>query len=271
MQETAYKSVAKMPRLIIRVGHDSLSFAALLPSESGQVMFQPYDAKPGISMPANLREAFKTVAVLQKDWQRTAVLVDTPIVLIPSDFYDESTKEVLYHHAITGYEGQTVLATALPSLSAVALYAVSKDLKLVIEDRFDDVKFLHVCFPVWQHLYRRSFTGVRQKLYAYFHDGQMDVFSFQQNRFKFSNSFPARQVDNAVYFLLNVWQQLAFDSKRDELHIVGQIQDRERLQIQLGRFVQNVYVINPRAEFNRQPITEVQGLPYDLLTYFLRK
>ena len=33
---------------------------------------------------------------------------------------------------------------------------------------------------------------------------------------------------------------------------------------------QNVYVINPKAEFNRAPITEIKNLPYDLMTYFMK-
>ena len=38
---------------------------------------------------------------------------------------------------------------------------------------------------------------------------------------------------------------------------------------ELKSFVQNVYVINPKAEFNRAPITEIKNLPYDLLTHFM--
>ena len=184
--------------------------------------------------------------------------------------YNDGLKETLYNHAITGREGETVMSTVLPSLNAVAVYSINKDLKLVIDDHFADVRFSHVCAPVWNHLYRRSFTGVRRKLYVYFHDKKMDVFGYQQNRFKFSNCFDTNLAPDAVYFILNVWKQLAFDNHRDELHLVGELPDREALMKDLHSFVQNVYVINPKAEFNRAPITEIKGLPYDLITYYVK-
>ena len=176
----------------------------------------------------------------------------------------------MYNHAITGRESETVMSTVLPQLNAVAVYSINKDLKLVIDDHFSDVRFTHVCAPVWNHLFRRSFTGVRQKLYAYFHDKKMDVFSFQQNRFRFVNGFNTNLAPDAVYFLLNIWKQLAFDNRRDELHLVGELPDKDSLIQELHSFVQNVYVINPRAEFNRAPITDIKGLPYDLITYYMK-
>ncbi len=221
-------------------------------------------------MAANLREAFKEINLQPGGWQRAMVLVDSPVLMIPVDEYKDSLKDVYYHHAITGRTGETVMHTVLPSLNAVAVYSMNKDLKLVVDDHFNDVRYTHVCAPVWEHLYRRSFTGVRQKLYAYFHDKKLDVFSFQQNRFKFTNSFDTNLAPDAVYFILNVWKQLAFDNRRDELHLVGELPGRDELVQELRQFVQNVYVINPKAEFNRAPITEIKGLPYDLMTYFLK-
>ena len=37
------------------------------------------------------------------------------------------------------------------------------------------------------------------------------------------------------------------------------------LQEELHQYVQNVYVINPTADFNRAPATKVSGLTYDLV------
>lgn len=221
-------------------------------------------------MAANLREAFKEIDLLANGWQRAMALVDSPVLMMPVDEFNEAQKEALYRHAITGKHDEEVMSVVLPSLNAVAVYSVNKDLKLVIDDHFSDVRFTHVCAPVWNHLYRRSFTGVRMKLYAYFHDKRMDVFSFQQNRFKFTNSFDTDLVPDAVYFVLNVWKQLNFDTKRDELHLVGDLPEREELVQELRTFIQNVYIINPKAEFNRASITEISGLPYDLLTYFVK-
>lgn len=221
-------------------------------------------------MAANLREAFKEIDLAANGWSRAMVLIDSPVLMMPVDEFRDNLKETLYRHAIMGHDGETVMSVVLPSLNAVAVYSINKDLKLVLDDHFSDVRFTHVCAPVWEHLYRRSFTGVRQKLYAYFHDKRLDVFSFQQNRFRFTNSFDTNLVPDAVYFMLNVWKQLAFDNRRDELHLVGELPERDALTQELRSFIQNVYVINPKAEFNRAPITGINNLPYDLMTYFMK-
>lgn len=270
MQNPDNTTIVRKPRLTIRIGRRSLSFSTVNTTLPEQVVFEPYTIKSGISMAANLREAFRRIDLKGNGWQRAVVLVDSDVLMVPVSEFNEQTAATLYNHAITGREDETVLWTVLPALNAVAVFAVNKDLKLVIDDHFSESKFIPVCAPVWNHLYKRSFTGVRQKLYAYFHDQRFDVFSYQQNRFKFTNSFDTELVPDTVYFLLNVWKQLSFDAKRDELHLVGDVPAREELLQELRSFIRNVYVINPKAEFNRAPITAIERLPYDLLTYFLR-
>lgn len=263
-------SARKRPRLTIRIGRHTLSFSAVDANNANGIVFEPYTVRSGISMAANLREAFKEIDLAANGWSRAMVLIDSPVLMMPVDEFRDNLKETLYRHAIMGHDGETVMSVVLPSLNAVAVYSINKDLKLVLDDHFSDVRFTHVCAPVWEHLYRRSFTGVRQKLYAYFHDKRLDVFSFQQNRFRFTNSFDTNIVPDAVYFMLNVWKQLAFDNRRDELHLVGELPERDALTQELRSFIQNVYVINPKAEFNRAPITGINNLPYDLMTYFMK-
>ncbi len=270
MQETGSNIILNKPRLTIRIGQYSLSFSAVKTDDSKNVVFEPYTVKSGMSIAANLRAAFKEIDLLNNGWQRAEALIDSPVLMVPIDLFDEGQKEVLFNNAITGHEKDIVLYNVLPSLNAVALYAINKDLKLVIDEHFKDVRYTHVCMTVWNHLYRKSFTGVRMKLYAYFHDKKLDVFSFRQNRFRFTNSFDTNLAPDAEYFILNIWKQLAFNNKRDELHLVGDIPDRETLEKELRSFINNVYVVNPQAEFNNSPITEIKNIPYDLIVHFMK-
>ncbi len=271
MQETGSNIILNKPRLTIRIGQYSLSFSAVKTDDSKNVVFEPYTVKSGMSIAANLRAAFKEIDLLNNGWQRAEALIDSPVLMVPIDLFDEGQKEVLFNNAITGHEKDIVLYNVLPSLNAVALYAINKDLKLVIDEHFKDVRYTHICITVWNHLYRKSFTGVRMKLYAYFHDKKLDVFSFRQNRFRFTNSFDTNLAPDAEYFILNIWKQLAFNNKRDELHLVGEIPDRETLEKELRSFIHNVYVVNLQAEFNNNPITEIKNIPYDLMVHFMKK
>lgn len=259
-------------RLTIRIGRNSLSFSTVVPDDGGKgrVAFEPYTVKSGISMAANLREAIKTASLLATDYQRTYVMVDAPLLLIPTELYNPEELPTLYAHAFPSSDKRAIMPCVLPTLNAVAAFSMSKDLKLVVDDNFRNAAFGCIGASVWRHLYQRSFTGARNKLYGYFHDKRLEVFSFAQNRFKFFNSFDTSMPHDAVYFLLYVWKQLRMDSTTDELHIAGEVPERDVVLAELRRYVQRVYAINPAGDFNRAPITQIKGITYDLMTYYLR-
>ena len=168
-----------------------------------------------------------------------------------------------------------MLYNVVPDLNAVAVFSMNKDLKMVFDDNFTDIKIIVVLSPVWRHLHKRSFTGTHKKLYGYFHDQKLDIFAFNQNRFKFYNQFDTNRPQDALYFLLYVWKQLLLQPECDELHLVGDLpkasqQEQDWLVTELKKFLQKVYVINPSADFNQSPVTKIKGMPFDLMTLFAK-
>lgn len=267
-------------RIFIRIGQRHLSFSSLdMTQPESPVTYEPYVVKSGISMAANLREALKSAGLKQMGIIKALVLVDAPILLTPVELFEEQKMAEMYNHSFPRKEQEQVLYNVLPDLNAVAVFAVSKDLHTVLDDNFADLSIVAALSPVWRHLHRRSFTGARNKLYGYFHEHKLDIFSFQQNRFKFYNQFEAARAHDALYFLLYVWKQLLLSTEHDELHLVGDLFAAESSSVQneqqwlvdeLRRYLQNVYVINPSAEFNRSPVTKISGMPFDLMTLFAK-
>jgi hypothetical protein len=157
-----------VPRLTIRVGYGTMSF--FLPKADGTVEYQPYTVKSGVSMAANLRTAFREAELLRGRDDRALLSVVSPTVLVPIDEYmDQENFDVdtLYNHTFTGREHEEKIASVIPDLSAVAVFSVNKDLKLVVDDHFGDVRVQNIMQPVWTHLYHRStLVGQRRKLYA---------------------------------------------------------------------------------------------------------
>ena len=226
--------------ITIRVGRDTLSFA--LPTSGGNVDFEPYVVTSGISIAANLREAFKTSELLTMGVPRARIMVDSPVLMVPVEKFDETQMADLYHYTFPDSRQDAVAYNVLPDLNAVALFAMNKDLRLVIDDHFRAIKFIAAVSPVWRHLHQRSYTGARSKLYGYFHERQLEVFSFQQNRFKYSNAFEASRLNDSLYFLLYVWKQLQLASETDELHLCGNVPEADKLVAELKKYVKNVYL-----------------------------
>lgn len=255
-------------RLFIRVSRNSLSFSTL---EASEVTFEPFPLNSSISIAANLREALRTLPLLSQSYGRVFVMVDTPVLLMPTILFNEEEEEQLYRHTFTGQNQHMVMHMVLPDLNSVAVFSVQKDLRTVLRDTFGQVRYLPVAAPVWSHLHQRSFTGKHEKLYGYFHDRQLEVFSFVQNRFRFSNTFAVNDPNDALYYLLAVWKQLGMKPEHDELYLVGDIAEREALIEDTQKFIKRVFYINPSGEFNRAAVTQIAGMPYDLVALFMKR
>ncbi len=254
-------------RLTIRLSRQSLSFSTV---EGGEVVYEPYALKAGMSAAANMREALRTATMAAERFERVTVLLDARVLMVPMNMYSEEDAQLLFSHTYTAADHRVVVSHVLPELNAVAVFDVERDLRQVLEERYGQVRLVPVCAPVWHHLYRRSFTGMKQKLYGYFHDQRMEVFAFQQGRFRFQNQYQVREQGDVMYFLLSVWKQLGMDAREDELHLSGDVPEREALTEELKRYVKRVLVGNPTGEFNRAQVTLIEGVPYDLMVYFLK-
>ena len=258
-------------RFVIRIGKYHLSFSTIDPTQTeSPVTYAPYVVKSGMSMAANLREALRGAELASMGLKKVQVLIDTPVLVIPVEQFHAADMTELFVHSFPGKEQDVVLYDVLPDLNAVTVFSINKDLKMVIEDHFSDAKFILAMSPVWRLLYQRSFTGARNKLYGYFHEHSLDIFSFQQNRFKFCNQFEVHRAHDALYFLLYVWKQLLLQPEHDEMHLAGNLPEQEWLVGETKKYLQKVYVINPSAEFNRSPLTKYKGMPFDLMTFLAK-
>ena len=251
-------------RLIIRISRDTI---ALSTTDEGQVRYERYPMNSGISLAANMREALRTQLMLQDDYERVMVLIDSPVLCVPVAEFREEERDRLYHYTFTRQDQQTVVHAILPDLNAVAVFSVQKDLRQVLADRFGRVSYQPPMSVVWRHMYQKSFTGPHAKLYCYFHDRKVEVFNFEHNRFKFQNAYAVATVDDALYYVLSVWKQLGMDPQADELHLSGQVDDmKDRAQ----QFLKRVFVNSPTGEFNRAPVTLIDGMPYDTMLVYLK-
>lgn len=257
------------------MGADSLLMAAPTPQQPSPLL-EAYPIKAGISMAANLREAFATHPLVGQQGLRAQVLVDTPVMLVPAEEAPTDI-ETLYHHTFTGFEGQHLLQSPLPEFNATMAFPLNKDVKAVIDHHFLEAHYTPAIQPVITYLHRRSHTqtgaaksmATTAQLYAYRHGTRLHVFSFQRNRLRFYNSFESASTNDTIYYILYIWKQLAFNALGDELYLCGDIEDELLRSLRL--YLQNAYHINPSAEFNRAPITQTAGLSFDLMTFLVQK
>ena len=263
-------NINSMTVLTLRIADEELSFSVPAPRAQYQVVYENYRVRKDISMAANLREAFDVSELLKSGYRQARVMIDAPVLLVPIDEYDKDAARKLYFYTYSCRETDEVLSCVLPNLESVAVFAINKDLFDVIQGHFEQAESLPLCQPVWSYLHRRSFAGARSKMFVYFHEHKVEVFSFRQNRFRFCNTFCTEHVSDMVYYILHAWQVCGFNNEKDELYLAGNLPDAAELDRQLREFLQRVYAIRPTAEFNRAAMTRLKDMPFDLLTLYLQ-
>ncbi len=252
---------------IIRATERSLSFA-FKKDNAADIAYETYETRKGISIAANLREAFRTSDLLRMAGLRVTVLIDSPVLLMPVNEYDEKLAEEQYHYVFPSQEGSLVVKHVLPSFKDVAVFSLSKDLNTVLTDHFEHIRIEPLMARLWEYLLQRSYGSNNKQLYAYFHENKMEVCSFTHNRFVFSNSFEVKDTHDALYFLLGVWKQIGGKAMTDDLFLAGKIPNREVLTNDAQEFLRRVYYINPSADFNRASFTQVENMPFDTMMMF---
>ena len=254
--------------LVIRISDNSLSFTQKMDS-GDDVCFEPYEVKGGISIAANMRDAFKTSTLLNKSYDRVTVAIDAPYMLVPLDDFQVDEMEEHYRYVFPDSESKKVEMCVLPSFRTIAVFGINKDLKTVLTDHFSEIKLKPIMASLWEYLLKRSPGAKNKKLYAYFHDGKMELCSFARNRFAFTNSYKAVNSNDTLYFILAAWKQIGGAAMTDDLFLAGKFQERELLAEKAKQFLARVYHINPSGDFNRATIAQNPNLPLDLMLEFL--
>ena len=86
----ATTSITNSKQLTIRVGNNTLSFTITDKANAEQpIQYEPYVVKSGISMAANLREAFKTFST-EFNLPKARVLINTPVLMVPVEQFQEA-------------------------------------------------------------------------------------------------------------------------------------------------------------------------------------
>lgn len=255
-------------RLVLRITEHSLTFARPNAAASEGLDFETFIPKSGISMAANLREAFANGHMHQERNGRILALVEGAYMPIPIEDFNESTAELIYSHSIDLKIGHTVMHAILPDMHCVVLFQVSKDLQQVLNDNFGDVRILPLMLPLWTHLCRKSNGGIWRKLFVYFHEKHMELFSFDKNRFRFCNQYNGKRTADNIFYILYAWQQMGLDSLHDELLICGNCPNPKETIDKLKQYVQKTSLATASELLTLSENNYEKELPFDLMPLF---
>lgn len=257
-------------RLTIRLTARDLWLMAIDKSAEYGIRHERFDLKPGFSPTAEIRDCLQNSTLMCNNYRKAQLLVDAPVMLTPIEEYHGQDHKALFVRTFRPEQRETIVKHIIPDLNVIAFFTLRTEVQTLLSERFDELRIIPLMRTTWSRMHKKSLMGNRKKLYAYFHEDKLEVFAFEKSRFKYHNSFEKISSADAVYFMLHVWKTIGLDNNEDEMYLLGILPDEERIKSQLERYLRKVYVLHTAADFHRAPMTGIKGIPYDMVTLFVK-
>lgn len=256
MIETIDFSKSEQYTLSIRLSADGFSFSVFNPLGEGELAFFDRKVEESLSLTANLKQTFRELEWLSHPYRRVNVLMASKrFTLVPLEFFEDEQAELLFYHNHPKRDNETVQYNILRKNNAVVLFGMDKSARSFLREQYPDIKFYAQASAFIEHFSSKSRLGNCRKMYAHLRKDAADLYCYDRNRLLLANSFECKQTPDRVYYLLYIWKQLGFEQMRDELHLTGDLTDKEALLSELRKFIRQVFIMNPATNLDLQAIT----------------
>ncbi len=243
-----------------------------LPDDRDAFRFQSFPVLPRASLLVSLADTVLPLPDCRRPDGRVEVVFTTPATPIPLAEFQEEDIEAAYRQVFSPEEPRRLFYDPVPPLNLVLVFAADPAVCRRLEEAFAEVHYSCALTPVLCHFAEKG-LGVHgnRRVFIYAHESVVDVALIDGCRLDFLNSYTCLSLSDVTYFTLGALEQLRVDPAEYPFFVAGDPQMRMPLIDELRHYSDQVYPINPAAEFNRHPIARAEGVPYDLVCAMLRR
>lgn len=256
--------------LSIRICTNGLSFCSYTPLASTPFIYKEYDVQPTISLAANLKNALLHEPMLKEEYQRVNVLIATPhATFVPVVDFDADTVEDVYTYNFPKDTAKHVSYNVLRRSGVTIIFGIDKNIYQLLLDDFPKARFYASSSTLIEFFGEKSLKDEANKMFAYLHGKEMTLYAFKAGRMQCVNTYTTATMEDCMYFILNLSQQLNFSQLDDVLMIVGDTGKEKELANRIQNFQKNVSVIDQRSDFQFSITAGNAAIPYDMQTLLI--
>lgn len=262
--------------LSIRLHADGFSFFVCDLQNSSLIRGEHFRRTDNLSLADQLLQELCRPDYFNRQIDQCFVLLCGPSTHVPLEEFRRDEAAALYAYTFTT-EDMSQLRVAyniLPQLECAEIYAVPRDVEEAILQFYPTARFFASRSILMERLLSREEDSKRQlpSLYVVSEAGAYTLCAFSDHHLRFANTFAVSAVPNALYFILNVWQQLQMDALQAHLVLLtdGSEQDQE-VQHGLAEYILHVDTLTPTDLFPRVPLAREKQVPVDLMALLLNR
>lgn len=241
--------------LSIRLSADGFSFSVFNPLGENNFHFFEQHVEESLSLTANLKQTFREIEWLSRPYRRVNILIASKrFTLVPLEFFEDEQTEMLFYYNHPKRENEIVQYNILRKNNVVVLFGMDKSARSFLCEQYPDVRFYSQASSLIESFSGKSRMGNNRKMYAYLRKDAAEIYCYDRGHLLFANSFECKHTADRVYYLLYIWKQLGLEQGRDELHLTGDLSDKENLLSELQKFIRQVFIIPSATNLDLQAI-----------------
>ena len=241
--------------LSIRLSADGFSFSIYHPQTDSDHTYITYPVNTSYSLTVNLKEFINATDAFKYTYRKTNILIDTPrFTFVPFELFEDEHQTDIFHYNFPPKDNETILCNILGKSNVTLLFGINKHLHQLLHEHFPDARIFSCASPLLEHFSIKSKEGNCRKLYAHLRKDLLETFVFDKGKLLLCNTFNCKKTTDRVYYLLYIWQQQGLSQEKDQLHLAGNIEEKEELLIELHKFLRNIFIM-PKS-----------NIPFDIQT-----
>ena len=241
--------------LSIRLSADGFSFSIYYPQADSDYTYVTYPVNTSYSLTANLKEFINATEAFKYSYKKTNILIDTPrFTFVPFELFEDEQTDI-FHYNFPPKDNETILCNILGKSNVALLFGINKHSHQLLHEHFPNARIFSCISPLLEHFAIKSKEGNCRKLYAHLRKDLLETFVFDKGKLMLCNTFSCKKTADKVYYLLYIWQQQGLSQEKDQLHLAGNIDDKEELLTELHKFLRNIFVMpKPNIPFDIQTL-----------------
>ena len=236
--------------LCLQAGSDSLSFCVLDTIRNKFLLIRSFEPENSKYLNAErVKEILNRDDFLLKKYKKVNLIMPSQkFTIVPATLYDPARKDEYFEFNHVLNEGSLILSNKLSDPDSFLLFPVPAPLSGVMDSFFPGVLPFHQVKPLLNHIShtRKSING----LYLHLHvDREFFILIvFDQNMMKFCNSYKYRNINDIMYFTLNVFRTLGI-SQEETVHLSGFTEKYDDLSSNLSLYIRSLKYAEPSGNF----------------------
>lgn len=254
--------------LSIRFHTDGFSFYCYNPHSIPAIESESFIYPDGSKHADTFSEALQTSVLCQKEYTMVQVLLTGESIQVPLQIFKKEEANALFSLAYPQASANKIFYNILPSLEIAEVFCIERGIENILMSRYPSVRVYHIHTMLLEKLVLNAEPGT-ERLYAYFHDNKMFVFSYNGQQLLYANTFIAKECDNIVYYILSVWKELERQAATDKCLFLGNSTLMPDVIKNIRKYIRNVEWLSPADLYRRSSLAQTKNIPFDVLTLLL--